>query len=110
LKAIDKGHIISVSDFFLIDTMAVSATDIGATGLTHDWNIDKSLVESTKVPCIIAGGLDSDNVREAVEIARPYGADSFSWTNYDTPPADAKGLKDPEKVRAFIEAVGNASV
>jgi phosphoribosylanthranilate isomerase len=99
-----------VSDFFLIDTMAVSTTDIGATGLTHDWNIDKALVESTKVPCIIAGGLDSGNVREAVEIARPYGADSFSWTNYDTPPADAKGIKDPDKVRAFIEAVGNANV
>ncbi|MDR2110149.1 MAG: phosphoribosylanthranilate isomerase [Spirochaetaceae bacterium] len=99
-----------VSDFFLIDTMAVSAPDIGATGLTHDWNIDKALVESTKVPCIIAGGLDSGNVREAVEIAKPYGADSFSWTNYDTPPAGAKGFKDPEKVRAFVEAVRNARV
>jgi phosphoribosylanthranilate isomerase len=99
-----------VSDFFLIDTMAKAAVDIGATGLTHDWNIDKALVESTRVPCIIAGGLDSGNVQEAVEIARPYGADSFSWTNYDTPPADAKGIKDPEKVRAFIEAVRNARV
>jgi phosphoribosylanthranilate isomerase len=99
-----------VSDFFLIDTMAISAADIGATGLTHDWNIDKALVESTKIPCIIAGGLDSSNVREAVEIAKPYGADSFSWTNYDTPPAGAKGIKDPEKVRAFVEAVRNARV
>jgi phosphoribosylanthranilate isomerase len=99
-----------VSDFFLIDTMAEKASDIGATGLIHDWRIDQALVVSTKVPCIIAGGLNSDNVREAVEIAKPYGADSFSWTNYDTPPAGARGIKDPEKVRAFIEAVRNARV
>ena len=45
-----------VTDFFLIDTKAPEAGDIGATGLTHDRMIDKAIVESTKVPCIIAGG------------------------------------------------------
>lgn len=99
-----------VSDFFLIDTKAASAADIGATGLTHDWNIDRALVESTKVPCIIAGGLSAENAREAVETARPYGADSFTRTNYDSIPEGSRRIKDPAKVKAFIEAVRNAKL
>lgn len=97
----------AVTDFFLIDTKAVEATDIGATGLTHDWAIDKAIVDSTSVPCIIAGGLDATNVGAAIRLVRPYGVDSFSYTNYD-PPRPGKGIKDPERVRAFVEAVRNA--
>lgn len=92
------------TDFFLIDTKTVSATDIGATGLTHDRSIDRAIVESTKVPCIIAGGLDDKNVAEAILATHPYGVDSYSWTNFDHP-EDGKGCKDPEKIRAFVEAV-----
>ena len=77
-----------VSDFFLIDTKAPMAGDIGATGLTHDREIDRVIVESTKVPCIIAGGLDADNVAEAIHVTHPYGVDSFSLTNYDDERAD----------------------
>ena len=97
-----------VSDFFLIDTKASSACDIGATGLTHDREIDKQIIESTKVPCIIAGGLDADNVAEAIHITHPYGVDSFSLTNYDDERADTLHCKDPAKVKAFIEASKNA--
>lgn len=95
------------ADFFLIDTKGKGTTDIGATGLTHDIAIDKELVEMTGVPCIIAGGLTPDNVAEAVRTARPYGADSYSWTNYDNPTPGGP-CKDPEKVKAFCEAVRNA--
>jgi phosphoribosylanthranilate isomerase len=96
-----------VSDFFLIDTKAPSATDIGATGLTHDRSIDRAIVASTKVPCIIAGGLDASNVAAAIREVGPYGVDSFSLTNYDNP-TPGKGCKDPVKLRAFIEAAKNA--
>ncbi|RJQ42473.1 MAG: phosphoribosylanthranilate isomerase [Anaerolineaceae bacterium] len=92
-----------VSDFFLIDTVTSGASDIGATGLTHDLQIDKKIVESTKVPCIIAGGLGPANVTEAIRIVRPYGVDSFTRTNLDKP--DGMNLKDPVKVKAFIDAV-----
>lgn len=98
-----------VSDFYLIDTKVSGCSHggIGATGVTHDILIDKALVESTKVPCIIAGGLDANNVGEAIRIVRPYGVDSFSWTNYDNP-QPGKSCKDPEKVKAFCEAARNA--
>lgn len=98
----------SVSDFFLIDTKAPSAGDIGATGLTHDREIDKAIVESTKVPCIIAGGLDASNVAEAIHITHPYGVDSFSLTNLDHPNPNSLSCKDPAKIKAFIEASFNA--
>ena len=97
----------AVSDFFLIDTKADTANDIGATGLTHDRSIDRAIIESTSVPCIIAGGLDASNVAEAIHETHPYGVDSFSLTNFDQV-EEGKGCKDPEKVKAFIEASLNA--
>ncbi len=96
----------SVSDYFLIDTVKEGAGDIGATGLTHDLLIDKKIVESTKVPCIIAGGLGPDNVAEAIRIVRPYGVDSLTKTNLDAP--QGEHLKDPVKVKAFIDTVHKA--
>ncbi|HBG76820.1 MAG TPA: N-(5'-phosphoribosyl)anthranilate isomerase, partial [Clostridiales bacterium] len=65
-------------------------------------------IDSTDVPCIIAGGLDEHNVTEAIHITNPYGVDSFSRTNYEGRAADMERCKDPDKVKAFIEAVRNA--
>jgi phosphoribosylanthranilate isomerase len=96
-----------VSDFFLIDTKNPGAGDIGATGVPHDVHIDKAIIESTSVPCIIAGGLNASNVKEAIRITRPYGVDSFTSTNFDKPTPDL-GIKDPKKVAAFVEAVKDA--
>lgn len=99
----------AVSDFFLIDTKAPAAGDIGATGLAHDHSIDKAIVDSTDVPCIIAGGLTPENVGEAIREARPYGVDSFTWTNFtDDRSNPAGGCKDPERVAAFVKAVRDA--
>jgi phosphoribosylanthranilate isomerase len=94
------------TDFFLIDTKEpTSEIGIGATGSTHDWNIDKAIVEATKVPCIIAGGLDEHNVIDAIKVSKPYGVDSCTRTSYPLvegfPGSDRK---DPAKVKAFIEA------
>lgn len=97
-----------VADFFLIDTKAPGAGDIGATGIVHDRMIDKAIIESTMVPCIIAGGLDADNVTQAIHITKPYGVDSFSLTNYDDDRAETLNCKDPEKVEAFIKAARDA--
>lgn len=96
------------SEYFLIDSVN-SGKGIGATGATHDWEIDKFIVDSTDVKCIIAGGLDAENVADAIKASRPYGVDSFTRTSY---PRGTKGPngngKDPEKLRAFVEAVKNA--
>lgn len=97
-----------VSDYFLIDTKAASAEDIGATGLTHDRAIDRAIVESTDVRCIIAGGLDENNVADAIHETHPYGVDSYTHTNYDDDRANTPRCKDEAKVIAFIKAARNA--
>ncbi|WP_411954651.1 phosphoribosylanthranilate isomerase [Alkalibacillus sp. S2W] len=96
-----------VSDYFLIDTKSHSEDVIGATGEIHDWQIDRAIIESTNVPCIIAGGLSSENVQEAIRISRPYGVDSFTSTNEDNP-IDEKHIKAFKKIRAFVEAAQDA--
>ena len=98
----------STTDFFLIDTKDPQSTiGIGATGATHDRTIDRAIVETTKIPCIVAGGLDASNVAEVIHITHPYGVDSCTRTNADKADAIGNG-KDREKVKAFIEAARNA--
>ena len=97
-----------VSDYFLIDSVNNAVEGIGATGATHDWEIDKLIVDNTDVPVIIAGGLDATNVADAIRVSRPYGVDSFTRTSYPRGVAGGKIGKDPEKLRAFIEAIRNA--
>ena len=97
-----------VSDFFLIDTKSADASDIGATGLTHDRSIDRAIVEATDVKCIIAGGLDDKNVAEAIHETHPYGVDSYTHTNWDDERANGLNCKDPAKVEAFVKAAKNA--
>lgn len=100
----------ATTDFFLIDTKDPDSTiGIGATGATHDRTIDRAIVEATNVKCIIAGGLDASNVAEAIHMTHPYGVDSCTLTNFPRAFQDESGNgKDPEKVKAFIEAARNA--
>jgi phosphoribosylanthranilate isomerase len=65
-----------------------------ANGVTFDWKQARGL--SQKV--IVAGGLDASNVAEAIRIAKPWGVDASSRLE------SAPGVKDPEKVREFVEA------
>ncbi len=92
-----------ITDYYLLDTKATGTTDIGATGLAHDWYLDRKVIEATHLPCIIAGGLDASNVTEAIKIARPWGVNSFTHTNLDH--STGLGIKDPVKVKQFISAV-----
>ena len=99
-----------VTDFFLIDTKEPTSTiGIGATGAEHDRSIDRVIVEATDVKCIVAGGLDASNVAEAIHMTHPYGVDSCTRTNLSSAETDSLGNgKDPEKVKAFVEAAHNA--
>ena len=52
--------------------------ELGGTGRTHNWEISKQIVNALKIPVYLAGGLNSENVKEAVEIVKPYGVDICS--------------------------------
>jgi len=76
----------------LIDSPADTVT--GGTGKTWDWTLAPHLEQKI----IIAGGLDADNVRTAIEQARPWGVDACSRIER------SPGLKDHEKMRKFVKA------
>ena len=98
------------TDFFLIDTKDPDSTiGIGATGFTHDREIDRRIIEATDVKCIIAGGLCAENVAEAIHATHPYGVDSCTLTTYPKFLQEITGrIKDPVKIYEFIEAARNA--
>jgi len=76
----------------------------GGTGKAFDWEAAAPLVETIRqtLKVVVAGGLNPENVGEAIRILNPWGVDVVSGV-------EAKpGKKDPEKVRAFIRAVRRA--
>lgn len=80
---------------------AQSNGTFGGTGATFDWKGTRAMVQviSLQLPIIIAGGLTSGNVPEAIRILQPFGVDVSSGVEA------RRGKKDPEKIRAFIQAV-----
>ncbi len=87
-------------DYLMLDSGAKGASFAGATGETHDWSISRTVVERSRIPVILAGGLSADNVADAIATVKPWGVDSFTHT--DIP--GHRGKKDPARVRAFIAA------
>lgn len=88
-------------DYILTDSGLAADTGIGASGMTHDWNIDAEIVRSVNIPVIIAGGLGVDNVEECIKQVKPYGVDSLTKTSYKY--NDGVMEKDIPKVKEFCE-------
>ena len=88
-------------DYILTDSGLAADTGIGASGMTHDWNIDAEIVRSVNIPVIIAGGLGPDNVEECIKEVKPYGVDSLTKTSYKY--NDGVMEKDIPKVKEFCE-------
>ena len=88
-----------ISDYFILDTSTTAVQGVGASGNVHDWNVSKAIVESVDIPVILAGGLSSENVQEAISTVHPWGVDSLTHTNKFLD--DGSFIKDIEKVREF---------
>ncbi|MBU6472542.1 MAG: phosphoribosylanthranilate isomerase [Alphaproteobacteria bacterium] len=88
-----------LADYLILDSGSSTSPVTGATGQPHDWNISARIVAESPVPVVLAGGLSPENVAEAVRIVRPWAVDSFTRT--DRP--GQRGVKDPQRVRAFAE-------
>jgi phosphoribosylanthranilate isomerase len=87
----------SVADRLLFDARAPQgATRPGGLGRTFDWALLKDIDRA--IPFMLSGGLDAGNVGEAVAITRAPGVDVSSGVE------KAPGVKDPDKIRAFITA------
>ena len=87
-----------VADWLLLDSYEAGDRQIGALGVTHSWELDRRIIESVRIPAIIAGGLGPENVREAIRNTRPAGVDSKTKTDK----SDGSHTKDLQKVSAFV--------
>ena len=106
-EAIDRAkYFAGFCDMLILDSIAPGIAGIGAAGRTHDWSIDAEIVRSVPCPVVLAGGLDAENVRAAIEAVRPWGVDSFKRTSDRLP--DGGSRKNIEKVRAFVQAAREA--
>lgn len=84
---------------FLLD--AHSPDEFGGTGKTFDWKT-ADLVKPLVQKLYLAGGLNHENVSNAVAFVRPFAVDVASGVE------SSPGKKDPEKLEAFIRNVKNA--
>lgn len=111
LKAIrlkDRGTFLALGELqgranirgFLIDAFSDQA--YGGTGQTVDWTLAQEAARS--MPIILAGGLTPANVADAITHVRPYGVDVSSGVE------QSPGKKNPDKVKAFIEAARLVSI
>lgn len=72
----------------------------GGGGKSFDWNL---IPNSMSKPLVLSGGLDADNVGEAIRRVRPAAVDVSSGVEA------AKGIKDADKIRSFIAAARAAA-
>ncbi len=94
---IETGEDVAAAERSPADHILLDAGS-GGTGTVFDW----SLLRSIRRPYFLAGGLDPDNVRGAVESLHPYAVDVSSGI-------ETGGVKDPGKMRKFVAAVRGVS-
>ncbi|HTJ25168.1 MAG TPA: phosphoribosylanthranilate isomerase [Candidatus Limnocylindria bacterium] len=85
---------------WLFDTARANGRS-GGTGLTFPWKLARELAGDRRI--VISGGLTPQNVAACVRAARPYAVDVRSGV-------ETNGVKDAEKIRAFVCAVREADM
>jgi phosphoribosylanthranilate isomerase len=73
--------------------------ELGGTGRVHNWLLSREIVKQSPIPVFLAGGLNADNVREAIDTVQPFGVDVCSGVR-------TNGMLDELKLEAFIKAAG----
>ena len=89
-------------DAFITDTFDPKTGATGATGKTHDWSVSAELVELSPVPVILAGGLNAENVGDAIAHVRPAGVDVHTGIE------GADGRKRRDETERFVAAARDA--
>jgi phosphoribosylanthranilate isomerase len=72
--------------------------ELGGTGRVHNWQLSRQIREQIKVPVFLAGGLNSHNVREAIETVQPFGIDICSGVR-------SVAKLDKQKLEAFFKEI-----
>jgi len=96
-EAVKVSHLV---DALLLDSgnPNLEIKELGGTGRVHNWTLSRKIVEQSKVPVFLAGGLTAENVRQAIEEVQPFGLDLCSGVRTN------KKL-DPKKIEQFFTNV-----
>ena len=84
-------------DALLLDSgnQNLAVKELGGTGRTHDWRLSRRIVEASRAPVFLAGGLKDENVADAIATVRPFGLDVCSGVRTD-------GRLDASKLKRFF--------
>ena len=96
LRELDRFH----TDLHLLDTAVKGLR--GGSGQSWDWTL--AAQRRSKIPFLLSGGLTSENVADGIAAVHPWGVDVASGVESNP------GIKDPEKLHAFFDAVHNVLV
>ena len=93
-------HISQYVDAILLDSgnPNLAIKELGGTGKTHNWDLSKQIREAIPIPTFLAGGLQANNIRSAIDYVQPFGIDLCSGVRTD-------GRLDEAKLKAFFMAV-----
>ena len=100
LRVTPKTNVVQLADNFseasalLLDSH--NPNSYGGTGEVFDWMLARVNID---LPIILAGGLNSENVSDAISQVKPYAVDASSGVE------SAPGVKDIDKIEAFIRSV-----
>ena len=100
-RSVDEAIIISeMVDALLLDSgnPNLKIKELGGTGRVHDWKLSRQIRDKSKCPIFLAGGLNPDNVRQAIDEVQPFAVDVCSGVRSD-------GKLDRQKLELFFSRV-----
>jgi len=79
-------------DAILLDSgdQTKQVKELGGTGRTHNWEISRQIREKLDIPIFLAGGINPDNIAQAIEQVHPFGIDLCSGVRTDNKLDEAK--------------------
>lgn len=100
-KSVDYAiEVAQFVDAILLDSgnPNLNVKQLGGTGRVHNWQLSRQIVNSLNIPVFLAGGLNSNNVKQAIDYVMPFGIDVCSGVR-------TNGKLDENKLDLFFKAI-----
>ncbi|MCH1471727.1 MAG: phosphoribosylanthranilate isomerase [Flavobacteriaceae bacterium] len=72
--------------------------ELGGTGRTHNWDLSRQIRDQIDIPVFLAGGINCNNVKQAIEHVQPFGVDLCSSVR-------TNGKLDENKLKLFFQTI-----
>ena len=98
-KSVDEAITISEQvDAILLDSgnPNLRIKELGGTGRTHNWKLSRKIRKSVNIPIFLAGGINAENVRQAIDEVQPFGLDLCNGVR-------TNGKLDEKKLELFMK-------